>query len=648
MTEVLIPTAHGPQQPVRWPLVLGVVLLGACAQTPTPPSAVITHDPSAHAGMSADAAALGKPVIYQMFTRLFGNQQTANVPWGTRAQNGVGKFADINEAALQGLRELGTTHVWYTGVLHHAMVADYSAYGIDHDDPDVVKGRAGSPYAIKDYYNVDPDLATDPAQRLQEFQSLIQRTHAHGMKVIIDIVPNHVARHYRSVNASAGVRDLGADDDRRVDYARNNNFYYIPGSRFEVPQWPANFQVLGGEAHPLADGKFDEQPAKWTGNGSRKAQPAFDDWYETVKINFGVRPDGSKDFVTLPEAYRQRPSKEHREFWSGRDVPDSWLKFRDIVDFWLAQGVDGFRYDMAEMVPVEFWSYLNSHIKQQRPDALLIAEVYNPDEYRNYLQLGLMDVLYDKVDFYDTLKAVMQDRAPVQDLLAKQAAVADIEAHMLHFLENHDEQRIASPEFVGDAQRGKPALLVSATISRSPTLLYFGQEVGEAGALDCGFGKPSRTTIFDYCGVPAHQRWMNAGAFDGGALSAQERALRDFHARVLQLSAHSSAMNGQYLPILASAGLNEPGDAVLAFSRWDQQNRLLVVAELKRRAIADLQLELPAALISAWLLPDGAYVLKEQLYGATQLELVVRGGIGHIQTRLPALHAAVYALEQTP
>ena len=312
----------------------------------------------------------GKVVVYQMFTRLFGNSNSSNQPWGTIEQNGVGKFNDINEAALKGIKELGASYVWYTGILHHAVIRDYSAYGISHDDPDVIKGRAGSPYAVKDYYNVNPDLAVNPAKRLQEFEALIARTHALGMKVIIDIVPNHVARHYESLSKPQGVENFGARDNVTVEYQRDNNFYYVVGENFRVPEAQGDYQPLGGESHPLSDGQFDEKPAKWTGNGSRLAQPKFDDWYETVKINYGVRPDGTKDFPELPADYAQKDLLAHAQVWQGKDVPDSWIKFRQIAEYWLAKGVDGFRYDMAEMVPVEFWSYMNSAVKMKNPKAL--------------------------------------------------------------------------------------------------------------------------------------------------------------------------------------------------------------------------------------------------------------------------------------
>ena len=122
-----------------------------------------------------------KQVVYQVFTRLFGNTNTTNKPWGTIEDNGVGKFNDFTAKALKEIKDLGVSHIWYTGVPHHAIIRDYTKYGIDNDDPDVVKGRAGSPYAVKDYYNVNPDLAVNVENRLEEFESLIKRTHEAGL-----------------------------------------------------------------------------------------------------------------------------------------------------------------------------------------------------------------------------------------------------------------------------------------------------------------------------------------------------------------------------------------------------------------------------------------------------------------------------------
>lgn len=519
-----------------------------------------------------------KPVVYQVFTRLFGNTQTANIPWGTKEQNGVGKFADFNDAALKGIKELGTTHVWYTGVLHHALVGDYTEYGISQDDPDVVKGRAGSPYAIKDYYDVNPDLAVNVTNRLEEFSALIERTHDHDMKVIIDIVPNHVARDYHSTAKPYGVKDFGEQDDTSKDYDVNNNFYYVPGESFQVPS-SDSYQVLGGNSHPLADGKFNETPAKWTGNGARSPQPNINDWYETVKVNYGVKPDGSLDFPTLPKALENQDYRAHYAFWQDKELPNSWYKFRNIALYWLDKGVDGFRYDMAEMVPVEFWSFLNSSIKMHKPDAFLLAEVYNPLMYRTYIHQGKMDYLYDKVGFYDTLKAIMQGKQAASSIFNAQQKVADIEQHMLHFLENHDEQRIASPDFAGDAALGKPAMVVSHLISRSPSLLYFGQDVGEDGSENAGFGSPTRTSIFDYIGVPAHQAWMNNGKFDGGQLTTEQAQLRQYYISIMALNDLPAIVAGDMAQLMITGS-----DSVIGFVRTLGQQSLWVLSNFSQQA----------------------------------------------------------------
>ncbi|MGB3724978.1 MAG: alpha-amylase family glycosyl hydrolase [Glaciecola sp.] len=583
-----------------------MIVLSACSE---PTSAPQQSEPmpkhnsvSVQTPFNHHAQGSGKPVIYQVFTRLFGNDNDTNKAWGSIEENGIGKFTDFTDQALLGIAELGTSYVWYTGVPHHAVINDYTQYGISLDDPDVVKGRAGSPYAVKDYYNVNPDLAQNPHNRMQEFEDLIARTHKHNMKVIIDIVPNHVARQYESLNLPEGQTNFGANDDTSVEYSKHNNFYYIQGQDFNVPDGENGYLPLGGEAHPLADGKFVESPAKWTGNGSREAKPKANDWYETVKVNYGVKPDGSYDFAQLPSEYANKDHSEHYAFWQQQtDLPDSWLKFETIVHFWLEKGVDGFRYDMAEMVPVEFWSYLNSSIKHKHPDALLLAEVYNPSLYRDYIKLGKMDYLYDKVEFYDSLKLVMQGKGPSQALEDIQHSMHDIEPHMLHFLENHDEQRIASEPFAGDAEKGKPALVVSALISRSPTMLYFGQDVGEDGSEETGFGDPSRTTIFDYAGVPAHQRWMNNGSFDGAALTDAEKELRKFYIDVMNISAEHPAMLGEYASVHSFNIEQNQGytEKQFAFVRYTNNTALIVVSNFSDQAVS-FPLALPQTVIDKW------------------------------------------------
>ena len=587
---------------------------------------------------------MGKPVVYQVFTRLFGNTQSTNKPWGTIEENGVGKFNDFTDAALEGIRELGVTHIWYTGVPHHAVIRDYSEFGIGNDDPDVVKGRAGSPYAVKDYYNVNPDLAVDPARRLGEFEALIARTHAQGIKVIIDIVPNHVARGYESISRPGGIADFGANDDTSVEWARDNNFYYVVGEDFSVPVSPEGYAPLGGDPHPLADGAFTESPAKWTGNGARAPQPDFNDWFETVKVNYGVRPDGSHAFDELPVEAREWTTAQHAAFWQDKGVPDSWTKFRDIALFWIDKGVDGFRYDMAEMVPVEFWSYLNSTIKAANPDAFLLAEVYNPGLYRDYIELGRMDYLYDKVGLYDTLKLVMQGEESTDAIAPVHAEVLDIEEHMLHFLENHDEQRIASPDFAGDADKGRPAMVVSALLSRSPTMLYFAQDVGEPGDGDAGFGDPTRTTIFDYWGVPSHQRWMNDGKFDGGALTDDERNLRDFYERLMTFSAQEATLHGDYAEIHAAnrAASEDYDGRLFSFVRWKDDERLIVVSNFDAANSYNLFMTLPADIVSEWQLEPGRYLLDAEIFDGDTVELVVNEGTGTFGVSLGPLESLIY------
>lgn len=613
-----------------------------------------------------------KVVVYQVFTRLFGNQNTTNEPWGTIEKNGVGKFNDFTDKALQEIKKLGVTHIWYTGVPHHALVNDYTKFGISNDDPDVVKGRAGSPYAVKDYYNVNPDLAVNPASRLQEFEALIARTHKNGMKLLIDIVPNHVARKYEGKSNPKGVRDFGADDNVNVEYDRNNNFYYIPDQKFEVPT-SDSYKPLNGEKHPESDGTFREFPAKWTGNGSRMPKPDINDWYETVKVNYGVKPDGTKDFPALPVGFEKKSYAEHFAFWKGKSVPNSWVKFKDIALYWIGKGVDGFRYDMAEMVPYEFWSYMNSSIKMKNPDAFLLAEVYNPNEYRNYIYLGKMDYLYDKVDLYDHLKRVIQGKELPDAISEIQSKYADIEHHLLHFLDNHDEQRLASADFAGTPEKGKPLMVVSTTLSSSPTMIYFGQEVGEPGNEDAGFGKPTRTSIFDYIGVPHHQRWMNKGLFDGGLLSESERQLRDFYVRLLNFSLKSSALMGEFRELqtanrnataefrsgLGSESMAAPvvaeqqnselkikpySEGLYSFVRWSATQKLIIVANFSWVTESNFDLLVPADIISNWKLKDGTYDLKEQLYQTYEAKLIVKDGVGSVRLNIAPSESFILSL----
>lgn len=510
-----------------------------------------------------------KIIIYQMMTRLFGNTNTTNKPWGTLTENGVGKFNDINDAALQGIKDLGTTHVWYTGVIEHAVITDYRSFGIPLDDADVVKGRAGSPYAIKDYYDVNPDLSEDVKERLEEFEALIKRTHDNGLKVIIDFVPNHVARKYHSDKKPKGVKDFGEDDDVKVGFAPNNNFYYIPGKPFAVPE---GYQPLGGAKFPTSDGKFREIPAKVSGNGAVTNAPTVNDWFETVRLNYGVNhlaENGVKVFKI------------------NEDVPSTWKKTLAILAYWTEKGVDGFRCDMAEMVPVEYWNWMIPQIKKINPNIRFIAEVYNPKEYKNYIFNGKFDYLYDKVGVYDSLRAVMENRngSSLSHLTKVWKEMDGFNNHMLRFLENHDEQRIASKEFANDPLLGIPGMAVSAALGSGPVMMYFGQEVGEPALGESGFsGDDGRSTIFDYWGIPEHQKWVNNHKYDGGQLSTAQKNLRNSYKQLLVAAKKSQPIRLGHLIDLQQFNRTNAKynvDKTYSFLRYTNDEKVLVIANFE-------------------------------------------------------------------
>ena len=583
-----------------------------------------------------------KIVVYQALVRLFGNTCTCNVPYGTKEENGVGKFSDFTDAALEGIKQLGTTHIWLTGVLHHALVGDYTHIGISNDIPYLVKGRAGSPYAVKDYYNVNPDLADNPVQRLEEFVILIERIHQHGLKVVIDMVPNHVARHYHSISNPRGVEDFGAQDNTQVGYIRDNNFYYNVGELLTLPTSTIDYMPEEPALRDLLLTPYKEYPAKWTGN-SRSSSPALTDWYETVKLNYGVAPDGRKDFDSLPPEFAHWDTGAHYAFWRSRVVPSTWRKFKEIVSFWLSLGVDGFRYDMAEMVPVEFWSYLNSFIKSTHPDAFLMAEIYNPDSYRDYLHIGKMDALYNKVGLYDTLRDIICYEHSTDRIDQVQAPLTDIWPQMLHFMENHDEQRIASDGFAHNPHYGLPAMAVSVHLNEASVMVYFGQEVGEAARENAGFGSPTRTSIFDYIGVPAFQRWVNGKRYDGGALTPEEAALRDYYCRLLSLPVEGTF---RYIHGYNREHTFYYNDKVYSFVRETAHTKWLIIANFSKHDSFGFELQVPPELLSTWDLPNGSYPLIDKLYGEVQTHFHREGNYGHMRVDIAPLQTLFFKLKE--
>lgn len=458
-----------------------------------------------------------KILIYQVLPRLYGNMTKKTKLDGSIADNGCGKFADFTEERLSEIKNSGYTHIWYTGVIEHATKTDYSANKIAADHPAVVKGRAGSPYAVKDYYDVDPDLATDVDKRMSEYEDLIARTRKAGLKVIMDFIPNHVARSYHSDAKPRGVRDLGADDITDVRFSRDNNFYYLPGESL-----CAQFDMKGE-----ANSEYVEYPCKVTGDDYYSNNPGIYQWYETVKLNYGRDYTNGNRLEIHP-------------------VPSTWNKMRDILLFWAKKKVDGFRCDMAEMVPTEFWEWVIPQVKEKYPSIIFIAETYNPAQYRDYIFRGHFDYLYDKVGLYDTLRSIAEGNANASAITGCWQRLDGLAPSMLTFMENHDEQRLASDKVLGSGVKGRPAMFVAATVSNAPTMVYFGQEFGEPAVGEQGFsGDDGKTTIFDYAVVPSVQRKLN------GKLTKAEKDLESFYKRLLTICRDNECIsNGIFYDVM--------------------------------------------------------------------------------------------------
>ena len=506
-----------------------------------------------------------KPIIYQLLPRTFANYNETRKHNGTLQENGCGTLNAITPKALRAIRDLGATHVWFTGVIRHA-TAQYNT-------PAIVKGKAGSPYAITDYYDIDPDLCEDKRRRMQEFTELIERTHQANLHAIIDFVPNHVAREYHSTCKPKGIEDLGASDNPAWAFSPLNNFYYI-----HEPFAP-QFDVQG----------YSENPTRATGNDCFTAHPSKDDWYETIKLNYGVfyQNGGEQQF---------------------NPIPNTWHKMLDILLFWASKGIDGFRCDMAEMVPQAFWAWAISQVKQQYPKILFIAEVYNPSLYRDYIAAGF-DYLYDKVGMYDYLRGVTSKNWAVEGITHQWQAVDDIRNHMLYFLENHDEQRIASGFFCGRGMCAEPAMIVTATLGTNPVMLYAGQELGEKGMDAEGFsGMDGRTTIFDYWGIKSIQAWANHGKFDGAGLDEEQRTLRQFYRQLLRVARSEKAITqGEMYDLTYAQGEGFNKHEHYAYIRKYKQHILLVVLNFDDRQ-CDISVRIPQEAFAHLQQPEYAMV----------------------------------------
>ena len=519
--------------------------------------------------------AKSKVIIYQLMPRWFTNLNDHCVPNGTIRHNGCGKFNEIDEPKLRSISSLGATHVWYTGIIEHATATSYSRQGITPCNAHVVKGKAGSPYAIRDYYDVSPDLAVKVKDRMSEFKALVERTHRAGLKVIIDFVPNHVAREYESDARPAGVQDLGEGDNPTMFFDPRNNFYYITGQEFA----PNGVDLGSGED------AYHEFPARATGNDCYTASPSRDDWYETVKLNYGVDPwNGSTHFDP---------------------VPPTWTKMLDILKFWAATGIDGFRCDMAHMVPVAFWHWAIAQIKAINPGITFIAEIYDVALYHSYIHDGGFDYLYDKVTLYDTLRGILCQGWPASDLTRCWQTVEGIGHHMLNFLENHDEQRIASQQFCGDPFKALPALAVSATMSSCPFMVYAGQELGEPAAEAEGYsGHDGRTTIFDYWSLATLRRWHR------GKPTAAERHLRAMYRSILKLcNSEKTLSTGHFFDLMYVNQDTLDTSRQYAYLRHCDGEMTLIVANFGDQAV-DTAVRIPQHALDCARMPDGSYTVQ--------------------------------------
>ena len=541
-----------------------------------------------------------KLVIYQVFTRTFGNKNLTRKENGTLAENGVGKMNDFDESVLRRIHDFGVTHLWYTGVIRHATCTDYSSFGIPCQNPRVVKGRAGSPYAITDYYDIDPDIAVNVDERMAEFEALISRTHDEGLKMLIDFVPNHVARQYKSIAKPQGVSDLGEDDDLGKHFDPQNNFYYCPGEALDLSGVAENEYANGAEP-------YHEYPAKCTGNDRFDSHPQQNDWYETVKLNYGV------DYCDAGgRSYHYHP------------IPSTWKKMTEILLFWAAKGIDGFRCDMAEMVPHEFWSYATQQVKERYPDVIFIGEVYDPNQYRMYVESGF-DYLYDKVGMYDCIRGVICDERPASSITHEWQQVDDIRDHMLYFLENHDEQRIASDLFAGNPWKGVPGMIVSALLQQNPVMVYAGQEFGERGMDKEGFsGRDGRSTIFDYWTSEA----IYKGFFNHEELTTDEKKLSLVYQGLLRFCNREKAVREGLtfdLMYVNNQSYQFNPRKQFVFLRKADDEVLLVVANFDQKRV-QINVTIPAHAYDFLGLPEREVEMTDLLSGFTKTVELKRDG----------------------
>ena len=613
--------------------------------------AFISSGKSLQAGDSKSTpdAAKSRPRIYQLFVRQFGNTNETRKPNGTLSENGVGKINDINDAALDSLRGMGFTHIWLTGILQQATATDYSSAGQPADDPDLLKGIAGSPYAIKDYFDVCPDYAEKPEKRLDEFKDLVRRIHGHGLKALIDLVPNHVARSYNSDIKPE--LSFGARDNTAVFFAPQNNFFYLKpasdGPPLKLPSYkdgkavsptcktvaalkqgtavsqPPTKETSAAGKPPLleCDGLFDGEMkfGRVTGNDKASWTPDINDWYETVKLNYGF------DFTDTTKATREYPNAKTPD----KPIPDTWKKVVAVMQYWQSAGVDGFRCDMSHMVPPEFWSWAIAQVRTKNPDAMFIGEAYENDPAKiprtdassssgklnvmaDLLNAGFSAVYDDPT--YRAIKKIYEGPGWANDIDSARPDGLVFE-NSLRYAENHDEVRLAAKSQWGGLgmKVGLPVSAILYGLSRGPVMMYNGQEVGEPGDAVEGFGgNDARTSIFDYWSMPEFVKWVNDHKYDGGRLSAEQKELRAAYGRLINLVGEPAFRDGIFIPLNA-ANRDNPnygrlpnekpsGHWLYAFLRHDsklKQTFLIVVNLHSRETLKDVRIIIPATAVAS-------------------------------------------------
>ncbi len=407
----------------------------------------------------------------------------------------AGKLSDMTTDRLREIRDLGIDYLWLTGVLEHAARAQ--------TDPDVVKGEAGSYYAIYDNWDVSSEIGT-----MADFEAVIERAHSVGLRVLIDFVANHTARLHRTDVVCKQHLDFGRGDRTEVAFDRDNNYYYMPNTSFTPP-------TQTGSAG--SDGAFDtdiftpgiqlESPARVTGNDIVSPNPPISDWFETVKLNYGW------DLINKRANYSPRPR--------------TWNQMIDVARYWVEKGVDGFRVDFAHAVPIEFWRTFAAELKAVQPQVFLLAEAYETDyrmklpgfTFYDMLDAGFDSVynsamywaMHNQVQRPGDMRSAVPNRSP-----ALAANIVNRGFQFTQYLENHDEERVASRTFapwIGErAQRAELGLAYTAYLGLMPgnLLMHGGQELQEDASVFGSYaGDNGKTSIFDYVYQSQTRLWQS-------------------------------------------------------------------------------------------------------------------------------------------